>query len=715
MKTFNSLRSSLEEKKLTPAEMKKREEVAKAIERENPNMPMGMKMAIATKTAKRVAEEADDEGRMARGQLNRMINQASGLVRVMDDYKQLDGWVQSKLTMASDYLDSVHDYLMHNKQDVDEKEDELEEAAWGRDKAANLKAALDRHSEKAVAANKAGDHEAVKVHQSKMNMIKNQMSKLVKEEELDELNQMTLQRYASKAYKVGMTGGPKSAKHLAGAQRAKEKLKYGDYSEEVEQVDEVVKQAHKVMVTVSEPDHPMVSKRKETIMKRVVVHATDKGEAKAKAESFYKKKGYKVHGSEYHSVQPASTLKTEETLDEVSKKTAVSYIQKKVSQIAKRPGEAMLYTTKMTGKDYENLKRAYKRAGVKEEVEIFEGYAEEDIANGGTVIYKHQGKHYMSKVSHKTGGGAGTKIHTTSSLGHVVPLHNVVSTDASDWSRFKNAIVKEEVKDEYARKVNKYLKKKYNKEEFELDEATQFPSKEHAISYAKEKVKSHKDSDDGIEVYSMPGGGARVVHTMNSQGRQQVLKGGGKKVTTVTREQVEIDEAGPFSYGAKPPKKGSVAYNAMMKRKEQDNKPPIEPKDQMVGVAKLRKEETELDETKSAPKGFHFTKDGKLKRGDADQDGPGGPMLRSDPLDKQRSKVPPVSEDQHYCAKHVYSNVYGEGVVLEGQHADPDENGNIEWYVVNFAEGPKKVYTEKLDIMIAEYHGNHKKKRMTNG
>ena len=47
----------LEEKKLTPAEMKKREEVAKAIERENPNMPMGKKMAIATATAKKVAEE----------------------------------------------------------------------------------------------------------------------------------------------------------------------------------------------------------------------------------------------------------------------------------------------------------------------------------------------------------------------------------------------------------------------------------------------------------------------------------------------------------------------------------------------------------------------------------------------------------------------------------------------------------------------------------
>jgi len=49
--------TELDEKTLTPAELKKREEVAKAVERENPKMPMGKKMAIATSTAKRVAEE----------------------------------------------------------------------------------------------------------------------------------------------------------------------------------------------------------------------------------------------------------------------------------------------------------------------------------------------------------------------------------------------------------------------------------------------------------------------------------------------------------------------------------------------------------------------------------------------------------------------------------------------------------------------------------
>ena len=51
-------RGGINEKTLTPAEKKKREDVAKAIERDNPNMPMDKKMAIATATAKKVAESS---------------------------------------------------------------------------------------------------------------------------------------------------------------------------------------------------------------------------------------------------------------------------------------------------------------------------------------------------------------------------------------------------------------------------------------------------------------------------------------------------------------------------------------------------------------------------------------------------------------------------------------------------------------------------------
>lgn len=52
---------SIDEKTLTPAEMKKREEVVKAIKRDDPKMDKSMAYAIATKTAKRVAEGTLDE------------------------------------------------------------------------------------------------------------------------------------------------------------------------------------------------------------------------------------------------------------------------------------------------------------------------------------------------------------------------------------------------------------------------------------------------------------------------------------------------------------------------------------------------------------------------------------------------------------------------------------------------------------------------------
>lgn len=50
----DSLKSILE-RKLTKSEKDKREEIAKAIERDNPDMPMDQKMAIATAQAKKSA------------------------------------------------------------------------------------------------------------------------------------------------------------------------------------------------------------------------------------------------------------------------------------------------------------------------------------------------------------------------------------------------------------------------------------------------------------------------------------------------------------------------------------------------------------------------------------------------------------------------------------------------------------------------------------
>ena len=57
---------------------------------------------------------------------------------------------------------------------------------------------------------------------------------------------------------------------------------------------------HRISVTVSDPDHTMVSKRKEKIQKTVIVtHSDNKDGAKKLGEKFYKKKGYIVHDSNH--------------------------------------------------------------------------------------------------------------------------------------------------------------------------------------------------------------------------------------------------------------------------------------------------------------------------------------------------------------------------------------------------------------------------------
>ena len=128
MKSFKELREqfTLNEKEMTPAQMKRREEIAQSMsdadfKKRYGKDWMSVKMATATKQA--MKEAVDDEGNMARGQLMKMAKQSTSLAMMMHDDKQLDGWVQSKLTMASDYLDSVHDYLMNNVQDVDKMEE----------------------------------------------------------------------------------------------------------------------------------------------------------------------------------------------------------------------------------------------------------------------------------------------------------------------------------------------------------------------------------------------------------------------------------------------------------------------------------------------------------------------------------------------------------------------------------------------------------------
>jgi hypothetical protein len=111
--------------------------------------------------------------------------------------------------------------------------------------AQKLKAALDRHTEHAVAANRAGDHDAVKVHQGYANKIKTQLGKLAKNEEseIDEASRAKLTNYISAA-----KSDEKKDRSVGIALAQKKKWgdpKYGTVAakvpanEEVEELDEI--------------------------------------------------------------------------------------------------------------------------------------------------------------------------------------------------------------------------------------------------------------------------------------------------------------------------------------------------------------------------------------------------------------------------------------------------------------------------------------------
>jgi hypothetical protein len=68
---------------------------------------------------KKIKESQDYEGGMARGQLMGAAKQAIELAKQMDEHTQLDAWVQTKISLAQDYIDTVYQFLMNNKQDVD--------------------------------------------------------------------------------------------------------------------------------------------------------------------------------------------------------------------------------------------------------------------------------------------------------------------------------------------------------------------------------------------------------------------------------------------------------------------------------------------------------------------------------------------------------------------------------------------------------------------
>lgn len=70
-----------------------------------------------------MVETTDSEGGMAKQQLITAAKLAIQLAQQMDSDTQLDAWVQTKISLASDYLSTVHEFLVNGEQDVDKDEE----------------------------------------------------------------------------------------------------------------------------------------------------------------------------------------------------------------------------------------------------------------------------------------------------------------------------------------------------------------------------------------------------------------------------------------------------------------------------------------------------------------------------------------------------------------------------------------------------------------
>ena len=61
----------------------------------------------------------------------------------------------------------------------------------------------------------------------------------------------------------------------------------------------------------------------------------------------------------------------------------------------------------------------------------------------------------------------------------------------------------------------------------------------------------------------------------------------------------------------------------------------------------------------------------------------------------------------HMCATHVEHAEWGLGTPVKTMHAEPDENGNIDWYDVMFEHGVEKgVPTNEMTILMSEAHSH---------
>jgi hypothetical protein len=366
--------------------------------------------------------EYDYEGDMARGQLQSIVNNAQRVHDMLEDNDNLPEWVQSKITLAEDYISTVANYMMSEvDEEVEIQESEalvenfeiINEVSLG----AKIRA-YGSHKSAAYNHKEMGNDKESENHTAKANKIiahieKHHGKEAVKNTERAATRQIFAHPDSDKEYagQDKLTGGLRGNKNLT---------KDGK-----------------------------VPKNTVSAMKNKIM----------------------AYGKHRDTAGPKAKLPEEVVVEE---KGLWANIRAKRERIKNGSGERMRKPGSEGAPSEEILK---KTQAIKEE-HLEEGRQSQRHPLEGHEYHKKSDEAlvHIAKDAHKA--AEAMKSHNTTAenkyrdqandsatVRHYRKTHGMADWYKKKYGHIKEEVVDEEVKDEYARKVDKYLKKKYGKDD----------------------------------------------------------------------------------------------------------------------------------------------------------------------------------------------------------------------------------------------------------
>jgi len=124
IRTIKTIKASIYGSQKRPPKKRKKKHYAEHLEQQLSDLLRENREAIdSEKIPGRIMpahEGIDEEGEFARGKLIGMARRCIKLAHAMDNDSQLDSWVQDKLSVAANNVQTIFDFLMNNEQEVDE-------------------------------------------------------------------------------------------------------------------------------------------------------------------------------------------------------------------------------------------------------------------------------------------------------------------------------------------------------------------------------------------------------------------------------------------------------------------------------------------------------------------------------------------------------------------------------------------------------------------